>query len=290
MSKVRELQRGTKIGKYRIEYLIGEGGFGHVYKVVESNTKQNFALKTECDDVTHSFLKNELSCLSHLNDSCFPSIRDSGQFHNFNYFVMNIYGKSISAVCKTQKLSLDITFPICHKMFTTIQTLHNRGFIHRDIKPSNFLVQLSKSDQLVLVDFGLALEYIDSDTGELIQYQQNRFAGTKKYASIFSHKKNQLGRRDDLISWIYSSIEIITGSLPWSNCENDDELLGMKENISPEVLCKDVPVIFRKIFKYLLTLKQYDSPSYIQIDKHLRRAMKENNIDLETVNWNSLYM
>lgn len=290
MTNLHELPKGTKIGKYRVEFLVGAGGFGHVYKVIDINTKQNFALKTESSEISHSFLKNEISCLGHLNDSCFPSVRDSGQYKNLNYFVMNIYGKSIGSVCKAEKLSLDTTFPICYKMFTVIHTLHDRGYIHRDIKPSNFLVQLSRNDQLVLIDFGLALEYIDADTGELIQYQQFRFAGTKKYASIFSHKNNQLGRRDDLISWIYSSIEIITGSLPWSNCENDDELLHLKESISPEVLCKNVPVIFRKILKYLLTLKQTDNPSYKLIDKHLRKSMKENNIDLDTVNWNSLYI
>lgn len=290
MSALHEIPKGTKIGRYRVEFLIGAGGFGHVYKVIDINTKQTFALKTERSDINHSFLKNEISCLAHINDSCFPSIRDSGQFRNYNYLIMNIYGQSISAVCKAEKLSIDTTFPICYKMFTVIHLLHERGFIHRDIKPSNFLVQLSKSNQLVLIDFGLALEYIDHDTGEVIQYEMNRFAGTKKYASIFSQKNNQIGRRDDLISWIYSSIEIITGSLPWSNCENEKELLNKKETVPPEVLCKDVPVIFRKVYKYLLTLKQNDNPAYKQIDKHLRKSMKENNIDFEAVNWNSLYI
>lgn len=290
MSNPFELPRGTKIGKYRVEYLVGCGGFGHVYKVIDINTKQTFALKTEINDIQYSFLKNEITCLKHLKESCFPSIRDSGQYQNFNYFIMNIYGLSISAICKTEQLLLDTTLPICYKMFTVIQTLHKHGFIHRDIKPSNFLVQLSRSYQLVLVDFGLALEYFDQATGELIQYEQTRFAGTKKYASIYSHKYNQIGRRDDLISWVYSSIEIISGSLPWSNCKNDDELLNLKEKIAPEVLCQNVPVIFRKIFKYLLGLKQNDEPAYNQIDKHLKKAMKENNIDLDNVDWFSLYM
>ena len=103
MTNLHELPKGTKIGKYRVEFLVGAGGFGHVYKVIDINTKQNFALKTESSEISHSFLKNEISCLGHLNDSCFPSVRDSGQYKNLKYFVMNIYAKKIRSVIKDEK-------------------------------------------------------------------------------------------------------------------------------------------------------------------------------------------
>ena len=290
MSHIKELSKGTKIGKYRVDFLIGCGGFGHVYKVIDSNTHQSLALKTEQKDLETSFLKNELEIMSHLDKPCFPIVRDQGQYKNFNYYVMNIYGLSIHALRQINKLDLDMTLPICYKMFTIIQTLHQLGYIHRDIKPSNYLLQQSQSDPFVLVDFGLALQYLDPKTGKPIQIRDRRFAGTKKYASIFSLKQNQLGRRDDLISWVYSTVEVITGSLPWSSCENEDELLSVKEKTTPDELCKDVPERIRKVYKYLLTLSEDECPAYSKIDKYLQKSLTENNIDLNNINWQRLYI
>lgn len=290
MSHIKELTKGTKIGKYRVDFLIGCGGFGHVYKVIDSNTNQSLALKTEQKNLETSFLKNEIEILSHLNESCFPIVRDQGHYKNFNYYVMNIYGISIHALRQINKLDLDMTLPICYKMFTVIQTLHEHGYIHRDIKPSNYLFQQSQTDPFVLVDFGLAMQYLDPNTEQPLPIKDRRFAGTKKYASIFSLKHNQLGRRDDLISWIYSTVEVISGTLPWSHCENEDELVAIKEKTTPDELCKDIPERIRKIYKYLLSLKEDDCPAYSKIDKYLRKALKDNNIDLDSINWQRLYI
>lgn len=289
MSHIKELSRGTKIGKYKVDFLIGCGGFGHVYKVIDTSTNQSLALKTEQKDLEKSFLKNEIECLSNLDKPFFPIVRDQGQYKNFYYYVMNIYGLSIHALRQINKLSLDMTLPICYKMFTIIHSLHSLGYIHRDIKPSNFLLQQSKNDPFVLVDFGLALKYLDSK-GEVLPIEDRRFAGTKKYASIFSLKHSQLGRRDDLISWIYSTVEVITGTLPWSPCENEEELVAVKERTTPEELCKDVPERIRKIYKYLLTLDEDSCPAYSKIDKYFHKALKENSIDIDAINWQRLYI
>ena len=43
-------------------------------------------------------------------------------------------------------------------MLDTIQELHKVGFIHKDIKPENFRILNNK---VVIIDFGLAMEYTD---------------------------------------------------------------------------------------------------------------------------------
>lgn len=290
MEPLKELPNGTMISKYQIVFLIGAGGFGHVYKVIDLDTNQSFALKTERNDVKYSFLKNEVECLANLKNPCFPCIHAQGTCEKFNYYVMNMYGLSISDICRSTKLPLSLKLPICYKMFTIIKTLHYLGFIHRDIKPSNFLIQQSATAPLVLVDFGLAVAYINPTTGLPYKFDQKSFAGTKKYLSVFSHKKKQFGRRDDLISWIYSCVEIITGSLPWTPCETETDLVYVKEVIKPDELCRNMPNAFCKIFTYLLTLSEEANPSYSSIDKDLKDAIKENNIDLKGIDWMSFYI
>ena len=43
-------------------------------------------------------------------------------------------------------------------MLKAIENFHKIGYIHRDIKPDNFL--LSDSNEIVLIDFGLAEKLI----------------------------------------------------------------------------------------------------------------------------------
>ncbi|VDO19507.1 unnamed protein product, partial [Heligmosomoides polygyrus] len=39
--------------------------------------------------------------------------------------------------------------------------------------------------------------------------------GTTRYGSLTAHKRQDLGRRDDLESWFYMTVEMTRGTLPW---------------------------------------------------------------------------
>ena len=64
--------------------------------------------------------------------------------------------------------------------------------IYRDIKPENCLVgRLSQNSSHVIhiVDFGLAKQYIDPETGRHINYAENKnLTGTVRYMSVNAHQ------------------------------------------------------------------------------------------------------
>jgi casein kinase 1 len=50
-------------------------------------------------------------------------------------------------------------------MTSRLEYFHHMHFLHRDIKPDNFLVgRGNRSDQIFIIDFGLAKRYRDPKT------------------------------------------------------------------------------------------------------------------------------
>lgn len=283
----------TKISSYVIKALVGQGGFGNVYKVQDKNTMQNYALKIEFENVKNDFLKNEIHCLKDNSYGGFPVIINYGKYHNSNYYVMPLYGSSISELRKKNngKLEPKIAYPIIYQMYLIIKTLHQNGYVHLDIKPSNFLLQNDSEHPLVLVDFGLAELHIDPISKKPFKPKEfNPFKGTKNYASPFTHLRKPLGRRDDLISWFFSAIELLNGELPWSNCETVDEMKEMKKTITASTLCKGVSKYLIPIYQHLINLKYDSTPCYKNIELQFKYIFKEYKINMETFDWEAIYM
>ncbi len=69
--------------------------------------------------------------------------------------------------------------------------MHNKHLIYRDVKPENFLMgrhHVAGKNIVHIIDFGLAKEYIDAESGKHIQYREHKsLTGTARYMSINTH-------------------------------------------------------------------------------------------------------
>ncbi|GAB1542479.1 hypothetical protein NUACC21_51530 [Scytonema sp. NUACC21] len=154
-------------GRYRVVSLLGDGGFGKTYKVIERNSTAK-VLKVLLQSFPKAVLlfQQEAQLLSQLDCPGIP------KGYGYFTFLPNNSQKSLHCLVMEKIEGLDLrqymqqrgNRPInqelavewLNQLFHILRQVHSRNFLHRDIKPSN--IMLKADGQLVLIDFGAARE------------------------------------------------------------------------------------------------------------------------------------
>ena len=269
---------GEVIGSYEIERMIGKGGCSSVYSVKDVNTEEEYAMKVEYKDDKRKLLANEIKVMENLSDcKMFPRLVCSGEEPTFRWMVIEHLGESLASChqkFKNRNGYMTFISRIALYMLRCIQQLHASGYVHRDIKPGNFLIRNDSEFPICLIDFGLAKRFINGDRH--ISFKEKvGFLGTSRYASVNAHQQVTLSRRDDLMSWFYSVVELASGLLPWADNTVEWRTKEMKKNISSSVLCRKLPNEFIQIYKYISGLGFDETPNYMKIIRLIRSSLKE---------------
>lgn len=143
---------------FKIINVIGKGGVGTVYKIVDIKNNKPYALKM-LNNFDRTIFK-EIGMLKKL--STIDSIKDSVVKY-YNYFIYNnklcilmeyIDGNTANNFFKTHNFGLKDYINFCIWLTNIIKNLHLLGYVHRDIKPDNIMV--TKNRKFILIDFGFS--------------------------------------------------------------------------------------------------------------------------------------
>jgi hypothetical protein len=98
----------------------------------------------------------------------------------------------------------------------------------------------------------------------------------------------ELSRRDDLISWFYSMIELRCGETPWPGNDNKAKAIQMKREISVQRLCFRLPKEFVTIWEMINKLEFADQPDYPEIKQLIVRALRQMPIRDRRYDWEKI--
>ncbi|OHT04415.1 CK1 family protein kinase [Tritrichomonas foetus] len=283
------IKSGTLIGEFEVFRIIGEGGYGQIYEVIQQRTNVHYGMKVEYLSSHNKGLRKEIEIMRDVQISCeFPEFITSGHTKTFRYLIMELLGPSLSQLCKilpTRTLSRYTLLHLGIHMIHCIQALHEMGYIHRDVKPGNFLIRPMRVHPICFIDFGLARKYVTDTGAHKPPRKHPGYTGTYRFASLNAHEETELSRRDDLFSWFYSMVELADGRLPWPPSDGKKITIQIKKEIAPEELSRMLTPEFVEIYKMINSLKYEDEPDYNGIVKLLQTAIKNQNFTQHKYDW-----
>lgn len=162
----RDERVGTRVGKYRIDSLVGVGGMGTVYaattkggaRVALKIVKADFAR----DETFRRRFRREARIAQMVHNPHVVPVLDTGEHNGVPYLAQQfIEGGSLEQKLKREeRLDVPSIVRICLQVAAGLQALWAAGMVHRDVKPGNIL--LERSGKAYITDFGLAKDYKSS--------------------------------------------------------------------------------------------------------------------------------
>jgi hypothetical protein len=207
------LPSGTVLADFRVERLLGEGGFGIVYlardmhlerlvavkeympaSLAKRNAQSHVTVRSERHRETfelgrRSFI-NEAKLLAQLDHASLVKVLRYWEDRGTAYMAMPYYqGDTLKQRLLDPGVSVDEAWlkALLAPLMDALEHLHARDLLHRDIAPDNIILQSSGAP--LLLDFGAARQVITDATQALTVILKPGYAPIEQYAEAASMRQ-----------------------------------------------------------------------------------------------------
>ena len=256
------LRKGTRlIGRYTIEGVLGQGGFGITYLGIDELHEKKVAIKEFFpqgivtrnieyqDTVTvtfvgekdnyekgkERFLKEARTMAKFSKDEGIVKALDFFEINNTAYIVMEyLEGITLKQYLReNQRIAPEDLIELLVPLIESLDEIHSQGMIHRDISPDNIMVL--PDGRIKLMDFGAARDYTEFGEKSLSIVLKPGYAPPEQYQT-----HGIQGPWTDIYALCATMYKCITGETPPDAIDRviDDHLKKISEfgiTIPPQV-------------------------------------------------------
>jgi eukaryotic-like serine/threonine-protein kinase len=201
-----QLAKGSRLGPYEIDCLVGSGGMGEVYRARDTRLGRVVAIKVYLEPLRARF-DREARAISALNHPNICTLYDIGP----DYLVMELVeGRSLADRLKQGPLPANQVFQYGAQIADALTTAHAQGIVHRDLKPGN-IMETAKG--IKLLDFGLA-KYATTtllEDAETTLTMQGAVLGTPAYMAPEQLEGHDCDARTDIFALGLVLFELASG-------------------------------------------------------------------------------
>jgi WD40 repeat protein/serine/threonine protein kinase len=236
---------------YRVTDILGEGGFGKVYKVRHQGWNLDLAMKIPLPKTVMAaggVEGFEQEAETWVNLGLHPHIVSCYYVRRVDsspaVFAEYLAGGSLHDWISSRRLYTEISAvfqtPLQRLLDIAIQSAwglhyaHEQGLVHQDVKPANLL--LTADGMVKVTDFGIAttktMARMLNGVSELSQVADGTTlmvtgsgAMTQAYCSPEQANRGMLTRRSDIWSWALSVLEMFQGGRTWEYGQVADQTL-----------------------------------------------------------------
>lgn len=259
--------------KYKLESVIGMGGFGAVFQAEHLSLNQTVAVKilqtsllTTSQDIMRFRREAVAACrVRHKNAVRVMDI-DSTSWGS-PYLVMEMLtGETVAELLRLAgPLSPKRAIELLIQVVDLLTEVHTEGLVHRDLKPSNvFLHRENGAETVKVVDFGLA-KAIDQSLNPEKLTSTGELLGTPAYMSPERLRNKPYDGKADIYSLGIMLYEMLSGEVPFVSAEGDKMAVAMMQiSEAPKPLRAvrpDIPLEVEDIVSRLLQKRPEDRPS-----------------------------
>ena len=240
-------------GRYVVEKVLGVGGFGITYYVRHKELGSYCAIKEmfldgKCaraydrktvelqgldgsfyDKLRKSFVA-EARILTRLHNPHIVKVFDIFDENNTSYMVMEfVSGKTLQELVKQKgKIPFDDAINIMGQLSEAVAAIHKENVLHRDIKPDNII--LTPENNVVLIDFGAAREFVQNQTQRHTVILTPGFAPIEQYSDT-----GRRGNYTDIYAMGGVFYYLLTGVVPKDATKRAMEIMASPKELDPAI-------------------------------------------------------
>ena len=211
------LPSGYKLNEYRLERVLGSGGFGITYYARDEHLNKpvaikeylpsDFAVRTDGTSVRPKsdgdagdyqwgltrFL-DEARALARFDHPHLNQVHRFFEAHGTAYLVLDyIDGETLAQMLSREgKLSEAPLLRLLNELLSGLEEVHQAGYVHRDVKPGNIMFRADGG--AVLLDFGAARQAIGAKSKSVTSILTPGYAPIEQY----DQKADDVGAWSDI--------------------------------------------------------------------------------------------